>query len=305
MAHSAILGANAASFFLKDGVPLVTTRAHTKSKTTALAAAIDQPCVDAVRMVCRGRGWTLGFIAPSAVGLARAFEDRWFLWADGSLVVEVTQCGGEIESGKELPLPRLDPGLATLGEGALRYADAYGVAVIETIPPLSLDALAAGFWTRNHVRRRLMLPAILLLTGITALLLSPLAAVWAEHRAEARLAGVRDEQVQTVVSTLSVLDRTTAILEDAQAFAHGRSSATALLAELARGLPRGSVLVSLDLGETQGELIALCPSPADVLDAVARLPGARAVELVGPVQREAIAGRDVRRVTVRWRRESS
>jgi hypothetical protein len=310
---SAIIRENAASFFLKDGVTLLTTGAQPTEKTKALAAAIDEPCVNAVRRVCRTRGWQFGFIAPSAVGLARAFEDRSFVWMDGNFVVEVTHTDGNLESVRTRPLcaaestqaphPHLTPTLATLGENALRFADAYGVAITTTVPTLALNAQAAGLWTREHVRRRLAAPVMLLSIGIAALLLSPLGAVWAGHRAGVRLALVRADQLQTVVSTLGVLDRTTAMLEDVRGFANTRLSATHLLGRLARALPPGTVLMSLDLTETHCQIIALTLNPPEVLGAVGRLPGAHSVELVGPVQRETAAGHELQRVTVRWQQD--
>jgi hypothetical protein len=105
-----------------------------------------------------------------------------------------------------------------------------------------------------------------------------------------------------VLSTLAQLDRVSAILEDTRRFAASRSPVTPLLDELARALPEGSVLVSFELGDEQGQLVALSSNAATVLAAVERLPGARSVELMGPVQREAATGREVQRVTVRWRR---
>jgi len=148
----------------------------------------------------------------------------------------------------------------------------------------------------------LLPPGLLLALGIASFTLSPLAADWAAGRARARLAAVRDDQRQTVFSTLAQLDRVGAILEGTRRFAASRSPMTPLLSDLTRVLPDGSVLASIDLGDEQGQLVALSSNATAVLATVGRMPWARSVEIVGPVQREAVGGHEVQRVTVRWRR---
>src|ERR1041385_3681534 len=307
---AAIIRENASLFFLKNGVPLITTDVRPADAGVALAAAIDEPYVAAVRDACAGR-WRLSCIAPTPIALVRAFEDRSFSWMDGTVVVEVTRSDDAIESVRTRrwcatePVaspPHPVPALASFGESALRYADAYGAAVMETPPALGLDALATGAWTPSEARRRLLLPGLVIALGIASFALSPLAAARAAGGARARLAAVRDDQKQTVLSTLNQLDRVSAILEDTRQFAESRSPITLLLGELARVLPERSVLASLELGDEQGQLVALSSNAAAVLAAVQRLPGARSVELVGAVQREAVAGSEAQRVTVRWRR---
>jgi len=308
---AAIIRENPGSFFLKNGMPLITTGVRPAGAGAALAAAIDEPCVAAIRDACRTGRWRLAFIAPTAIALAGALEDRSFTWTDGTVVVDITRSEDVIDSVRTRPLCAAEPAatplrpvpaLATFGETAVRYADAYGAAVMEAPPALGLDALAAGAWSPSEARRRLLLPSLLLAVGIGSFVLSPIAAFRAASRARARLAAVRDDQRQTVLSTLAQLDRVSAILEDTRRFAASRSPVTPLLDELARALPEGSVLVSFELGDEQGQFVAMSSNAATVLAAVERLPGARSVELMGPVQREAATGREVQRVTVRWRR---
>ena len=311
---AAFIREGAASFFLKNGERLITSVARSAGVGVALAAAIDEPCVEVVRDVCRARGWRFGFIAPVPVALAHALTEQFFTWTDGAVVLEVTRSEGSIESVRTRPTcaaestftpPQPVPELASLGADALRYADAYGAAASEAVPALALDAAAAGFWTESEARRRLVLPGLVLVVGVAAVLLSPLAAAWSASRAEARVARVRADQWQAVVSALAQLDRVTAILQDFHGFAESRSSVTRVLGELTRALPQGSVLVSLELGDTQGQIVALSSNPAAVLAAVERLPGARSVELVGPVRRETVAASEVQRVAVSWRRGGS
>lgn len=309
-AAGAIIREHTASFFLKDGVPLITTNVQPTTKTEAFAAAIDGPYVDAVLRVCRARHLQLGFIAPSAVCLPRAFEDRSFVWVDDNFVVDVSHIDGSLETIRTRPLSaagsvestsfRLAPPLSALGNNASRFADAYGVAATEAVPTLALDSVTAGFWSWESTRRRLTPPAVLFAAGVMAIALSPLSAVWAGQRAQVRLSRIRDDQVQTVVSTLDMLDRTTAIIGEVHGFASKRRDITNLLGALAAGLPAGTTVVSLELTDSLCQLGALSPNSADVLSAVRQIPGARSVELLGPVQHETMAGREIQRVTVRW-----
>ena len=306
----AIIREHAASFFLKDGVPLITTGVQPTKEADALAAAIDQPYVDAVLGVCRAHHWELGFIAPSVVCLPRAFEDPSFVWVDDNFAVDVSHVDGAIQSVRTRPLcavgpvvatpSRLAPRLSVLGDNAARFADAYGVAAAQIVPALALDSVAAGFWNWRSIRRRLAPAALVLAAGLVGIALSPLGAAWAGQRAQAQLSGIRDDQLRSVVSALDMLDRTTAILEEVRVFAGGRRDVTDLVGELAAELPTGTSVASLELTDSVCQLTALSTSSAEVLSAVRRLPGARAAEFSGPVQQETVAGLALQRVTVRW-----
>ncbi|MGH7334197.1 MAG: hypothetical protein ACREKS_15935 [Candidatus Rokuibacteriota bacterium] len=312
---AAIIREGVGSFFLKNGVPLITTGARAERAGAALAAALDLPSVEAIRKACRARGWRLGFIAPAAVVLPLALEDQCFAWADGRLVLEITcseralgsvrtRLAGATDSVK--PPTQPTPALATLGVRAVRFADAYGAAVLETGEPLALNPLTGGPWSGAEARRRLILPGIVLLMGIASLVLSPLAASWAAKRAEARLGEVRPDQSQAMASALSQLDRVTNMLEDLRGFAASRTSATVLLGEMTRALPDGSMLATFELDEVRGvQVVVLTPRPGAVLSALERLPGIGSAELVGPVRRESVAGRELQQVAVRLQTKAS
>jgi len=307
---AAVIRENAGSFFLKNGVPLITTGVSPVSAGVALAGAIDEPAVKAVREACRARGWRLRLIAPTPLALMRALADSSFSWTDGRVVLELTASNHAIESihirpacaAEPVTAAQTVPALAALGEQAVRYADAYGAVVLEAPQALALDAFAAGAWTPREARRRLLFPAAAVVTGIVSFALSPLAAVRAAARSQARLSSVGPTQWHAVESATLQLDRVTAILEEMRGLSEARSPTTPVLGLLARALPEGSVLVSLELGDDQGQIVAMTSNPAAVLGAVQRLPGARSVELVGPLRREAVTAREVQRVTVRWHR---
>lgn len=308
-ALAAIVRESSGTFFLRNGVPLLTTGVRPTGDGTALAAAIDLPCVDAVRQACRARGWRFTLVVPAAVALARAVEDQIFAWTDGKVAVEISQSDGALQSARSVPTRTLDamppfprplPALAAVGEEAARYAAAYGAAVIDLREPLALNALSPGLWSLTEFRRRFILPGAVLVAAIVALALSPLGASWAARRAENRVREVPAEQWHTVNTSLAQLRRVTAILDDVRAFAESRGNVTRLVGELARVLPAGSALMSLELDGDRVDLVVLAREPAAVLSAVRGLPAARAVELVGPARHEPTGGPNAQRVAIRF-----
>ena len=307
---TAVIRESAGSFFLKNGVPLVTTGIRLVGTGVALAGAIDGPCVELVRDICWSRRWQLGFIAPAPVALINGVLDSAFSWTDGGVVTDVGHADHTIETIRTRAASATDPGaapqpvpaLAALGEGAIRYADAYGAAVLEGPEALARDALTAGVWTTREARRRLAAPVLVLAMAIVAFTLSPLGASRAASRAQARLATVGANEWRAVESATQQLDRLSAMLTDVRGFSETRATATPVAGALAHVLPEGSTLLSLELSDDQGQIVVLTSSPAAILAAVQRLPGARSAELVGTVRRDASAAREAQRVTVRWRR---
>jgi hypothetical protein len=308
---TALIRENAGSFFLRNGVPLVTTTASVVSSGVALGGAIEEPCVRTVREVCGALRWRLGSIAPTHAVLGRVVTDNPLVWADGELLIEVTQSNNSIQSVRtrrrtaaDTSLEQLQPvsTLAALGEGAVGYADAYGAAILDTADGLGIDSGAATGWSGVELRRGLLLPSLLLALGVLSLLISPLASVRAGNKARARLVAVQPDQKQVIVSTLARLDSVSAILDGSRRFAASRSLVTPTLGLLARELPDGCMLANLELSDQEGSLTALCSEHTGLLGTLQNLPGARNVELPGQVERETAGGRQLQRLRVRWRR---
>jgi hypothetical protein len=307
---SAVVREGVGSFFLKNGVPLVTTGVRPAGPAVAMAAALDLPCVEAIRNACRARGWRLAQIAPAAVALPLALEDEHLVWTDGVIVLEIARTGPTINAVRSRPRCTVEgadipahpvPGLASLGENAVRYADAYGAAALPATEPLALDALTAGLLSRSELWRPFIVPLLLGAAAIASLILSPLAARWAAARADARVAAVRPGRWQVIVTALGQIDRATRILDEAGAFAASRSTVTDVLGELTRALPDGAALASLELDGDRGQLEALTQQPTDVLAAIKRVRSVASAELVGAPRPEPVAGRELQRVMVRFR----
>ena len=311
-ALAAIVRAAAGTYFLKNGVALLTTGVRPAGAGSAVAAALDQPLVDAIRAACRTRGLRVGPIAPTAIALLGSFADASFRWNDGSLTIEVTHTGQVLDALRTRPaVPDDDvatsaatvPALASLGADSLRYADAYGAAVLDAGEPLALQSQTAPFFKIAAPRRALALSAAILAVGVVTIGLSPLAAKWAGNRALANIAAVRPGRWQVISTSLGQLDRVSAMLSQARAFGDSRTSISALLGDVARLLPQNSAVLAFEWLDDRGEITVVTDSPGGVLAALRRLPGMGSVELVGTVIRQSVGTQELQRITVRFARK--
>jgi hypothetical protein len=315
-ALAAIIREAAGTYFLKNGVPLLTTRVQPTGAGTAIAAALDRPYVDAVRAACRARGWRMGPIAPTAVVLTRAFTGPAFQWNDGPLTIEVSRnATGALDAVRTRPAREDDVDattlapvaeLAALGPGAARFADAFGAAAIDAGEPLSVQSDGFEFRRIALPRRTVTVVSAIFMTGFAAVGLSPLAAKWAGQRAFARVHQLRPGRWQVISTSLGQLDHVSAILRQARSFADSRTSMGTLLGELARLLPERSAVLNfewIDAGN-RGDVTVVTTNPTAVLAAMRRLPGVGTVELVGSVSRQQVAAQDLQRVTVRFARNA-
>jgi hypothetical protein len=304
---ASIIREGVGTFFLKNGAALLTTGVQPVGSGSIVAAAIEQSCVDAIHAFCRSRGFHAGPIAPTAVALTRALADSTFQWNDGALTLEVRHNGAGVESVRTRPAQTGDapsltpiPELASLGTDAIKYADAYGAAALDSAEPLAVHCNASPWRRVLDARRPVVVAVLLLLLALASVALSPLAAVWAGKRASARVAQMRPGRWQVITGALHQLEQVSSVLHDAQSFAESRSSASALLGELTRLLPEGSALLTFDWSEDRGEVVVLTTNAGATLAALRRLPGVGSAELIGSVSSQPAGGREFQRVTVRF-----
>lgn len=296
----------AGKFFLRNGAPLATTGVRMVEPGTVWAAALDERTVRAVEAGCRAARLRVGRFVPAVAVLGHALAEAQVLWPDGGAVAEVRLRDGEMESVRRLsaahapaaPPPRTVPALARLGEGGWRFADAYGAALLPEYEPMVLRA--AGTGAGGVPRWRLALAGGALGAAVLFAAVGPaMKAMGAEDRAAGRIAAVQDRR-RAAAETERELARVTAALAEAAAFDAKRYSATLLLADLTAALPAGSAVVAFRADTAGGSVVALAPRAAAVVQPLERVPGIVAPEIVGPVTREALAGRELERVTVRF-----
>jgi hypothetical protein len=253
---------HAERFFLRDGVPLVTTSVRLDADGRPWAAALQKDAVDTIVTACQTSRLRLAGIVPA---------------------VDV----GQPKAG----------GLASLGANAQQYATAYGAAVI----PGALTWRAHPMAVHDAPRWRVTAAASATIGALGLALVAPgVSAHVVEQRAITHLVAVAGPS-GTARRMARDIELVTGALSEVGTFDRGRRPATMLLADLARVLPDGAALLALHVDSVGGSIVALTPQAAALLTHLERVPGLAAPEITGPVTREIAGGHDLERVTVRFR----
>jgi hypothetical protein len=303
---------SASRFFLRNGVPLVTTcRAGVDG--APWGAAIERPVLEAIERACRGHRVTLSAVVPTVAVLALAVEresdSAQVIWRDGDLRSEVTAEGRTLiavrrastESCGDMDVTTASSALRALDPDGWRFADALGAARARPWAVLAWHPSRGGRDSRSVPGWRLALAGFALLVSATAALAGPgVAARFTERRAAARLTSLAPVRRKLAFAEREVW-KVTAALAEVSAFDASRYSMTRLLGDLTRALPEESALVTLRVTRDAGSLVALTPRAAAVLVKLESVPGIEGAEIVGPVTREVVAGKALERVTVRFR----
>lgn len=297
----------AGKFFLRNGVPLATTGVRVVEPGVVWAAALDERAVLQVEAGCRAAGLRADRFVPAVAVLGRALAGEHVLWPDGPTVADVRLEGGELRAVRRLsaaqageaPAPAVLPALARLGEEGWRFADAYGAASLPEYEPMVLRAAGAGA-PGDVPRWRMALAGGALAAALAFAALAPaLRAMGAEDEAVGRIAAVQDHR-RAASDTERELARITAALAEGAAWDEKRYSPTLLLADLTAALPPGTALVAFRADTATGSVAAVAPRAATVVQPLERVPGIVSPEIVGPVTRETLGGRELERVTVRF-----
>lgn len=329
----AVVREGAGRFFLKNGVPLVTTAVRVVEPGTVWAAAFEASVIDEIERACAATDLRLQAIVPAAAALAFAVEPPAaasgerivpMVWTDGDVRMEVTFSEGRIESLRRLPSehssdrhctggiagsgPALAEALHKLGERSLTFADAYGATRtagrLGRNEPLVLRAGsgAGGSPLLSEPSRSRLVAAVsaFLVASACAVAGPPLIATRSTHAARARLTSMA-KQVAQAESRETELSRVSRALAEVARFQGSRRSTTALLADLTRALPKEAALVALDVDSVGGTIVALGARASQITAALEKVKEIASPEIVGPVTRERAGNREVERLTVRFR----
>lgn len=292
-------------FFLATGAPLATTGVRMAEPGTVWAAALDERAVRQVEAGCRAAGLRAGRFVPAVAVLGRGVNGDPVLWRDGAAVVEVGLDDGELRSvrrvaaGGDAHPPEAIPALARLGPDGWRFADAYGAATLPAYEPMVLHGTGSTAAGDVAPWRVAVAGAAAGLALLFAALAPALRAMDAEDGAAARIAAVQDRR-RAASDTERELGRISAALAEAAKFDAQRYSPTLLLADLTAALPAGTAVIAFRADTAAGSVVALGPRAATVVQPLERVPGIVSPEIVGPVTREVIGGRELERVTVRF-----
>ena len=309
-----LVGESAGRFFLKNGIPLVTTgvRRDRDSDGEGWAGAIEQPVIVALDAACRGRGMRLSAVLPTLSVLPHALHGDSLTWHDGDVSACVIVADGRLTGlqrtigGSAASVVANDareavPLLATLGADAWRFADAYGAAIASSRDPLAIRPARSP--ADAPVRpRRLVAAGIACSVALVIAIAGP--TLMARHTAAQATAALSllAPQRRTAETAESDLAHVSAALEEVAAFDRDRQPVTLLLDDLAHALPAGSALVTLRVDSAGGTLVALAPRAAALLERLEHVPSVSTPTFVGPVTREAAANAEVERVAIRFSR---
>jgi hypothetical protein len=301
-----VVRANVGRFFVKNGVPLLTTGVEVIERGEGWSAAVERPVIDAIVDACAARGLRVAAIVPAVLAIPQVLHDPVIAWLDGDVAVEVSYTAERrLSAIRRLTIG--DAGAATHpqcgGEEDAAFADALGATMIARKEPLAIR----GDETRKRQDRaspvRLILAAAALCVSVIAYLVGP---AWLQQR-EARTAATRFAAVASDVRgaewTVRELAGATAKLAAVSRFAAQRRSATLLLADLTLALPEDVFLTNLRVDESGGSIVALAPRAAMVPSLLEPVRSISSPSIVGAVTMETVAGERMERVTVRfsWR----
>lgn len=299
-----LVAEGAPRFFLAEGRSLL-TGIRVLDTGEVWAAGVDLALVRDIEAVCRSHRLRLEGVVPVAVALAWATEAREYAWQDGQLRIVVrgsTDCLEEVrryrvDHGTALPPPpRVTQALGSLGNDAWRYADAYGAAVL---PVAECVAVRPGRRGGVPVLRMIAAACTVLLSVLAVWMAPAIAASHAGGAAAARIAGI-DQERRVALQAEGELERFTTALLEIAAFDSQRRSALLLLGEIARALPDSTAIVSLRVERAEATMVAITPRAGAMFAPLQRVPGITFLEIVGPVTREVVRGREFERATLRF-----
>ena len=309
-----IVRSNPARFFLKNGIPLLTTDLAFPRSGVSWCAALNEPSVRMLAEVCSEHRLRLESAVPAIIGLMRSLTGESLVSVDGdsAAIAELDEAGGLVRvshlrhtaSEALSDASRAVGPLAALGPEALMYAAAYGATKVDRTEHLAIhnrDLAPAA----NEARQRwsaVIAGVAFLVAVIVAWLAPPLIAAHRAARSVASLAAIGPE-VRIARWTDRELAKVTQSLSELGEFKTRHESVIGVLSDLSTALPDSVWLVSLRGDDDGGSLVALAPHASTVLSSLSEIHWVRSPTIVGTVSTE-MAGTDrVERVTIRfgWR----
>ena len=308
-ALAAVVRGQAGRFFLDFGTKHLFSAARVDSPGCAWIAAFSEPVVDEIVEACRRVGLRIHRIVPTAVALRAAIEDDEIAWCDGDVRLAIAYAGSQLRSVRRVPggadgamaIPRLVSPLSRVAAHAADLLDAAGAAYLNDHGALAFRGVDVRRRPARS-RRRLAVPAIACGIAVALAAAAPGMASWfVRHKAAERARGVGKLAHSAALDGRALAATSDALTAFAD-FAHAHGSMTVLLAQLTRALPEQAAVVALQVDSTDaGNIVAVAPHAAAVVDALERVPSLASPVIVGPVTQETHGGRTVERVTVRFR----
>jgi hypothetical protein len=297
----------ASRFFLRKGEALIISGVRPTMPGSAWATAYDESLVREIESACQRMRLPLRLIAPSVLAITRATTNERMVWHDGDVSLQIEIVAGELRKVCRTPNSAystesvgLIPALEPLGKDAWQYADAYGVTQLSRNEPLVLRLGSKDSRTASRPRD-LRMTFVASAVSITVAAAAPgVSGAIAARQAESRLRSVAVQR-RDVVKNEHELERITNALSEVSTYDRSRHSAVTLLGSISHALPIRSALVDIHYDSVGGTAVLLTDHSVDALAVIASLPVVRGSEIIGPVTKELSAGREMERVTVRFR----
>ena len=305
----AIVRESTSRFFLRNGIPLITSGVRVDGAESVWAAAFDLPSVREVESACRALRLRVRMIAPSLVALPRAIGNGRIEWIDGAVRSELIIADHRLAGTRRLPeMPaggsvgafEVVAALKPLGAESWKFADAYGATQLADDESLALRS-SSGDLDASATRREVKIAATALGVAVVAVIGSTIVGIaLRDHRIARNLASI---ERQAHVAELAEVDlgRMSAALTQVSAFDASRRSPTTLLAQLARALPEGSILANVRIDTAGGMVALLAPRASAALAALDSVRAVSAPEIIGPVTKEVVGARELERATMQFR----
>ncbi len=209
--------------------------------------------------------------------------------------------GGAVVDGAAGSACSAPPLRADIAEHGETHAAAFGAAVMDPrlVPALRSKDLRPVDEKPTHAIR--IAAAVTLAAAIATWLFAPaLVMTRAAMRAESYMAehGVVQRRTARAVSDVH---RTASAVNRVNAFRAQRRSMVAMLGHLTDALPDSTAVTSLRVDSLGGNMVLMSPRVMPVLAALLNVSDLEAVQSAGPVTREVIGGRELERLTVRFR----
>jgi hypothetical protein len=313
-ALSAVVREGAGRFFLKNGIPLVTTDVNLIEPGTGWAAAFDAPVVEQVQRACTDAGFTMQSIMPAAIAIGQVVGNGELKWLDGQMQAELSYHDRELTAIRQLrvapdsewakqpeedDLPLPGPTSGSLEGDTMRYADAYGATRVERGARMTLPiGNASRVDASSRIRLRIA-AAVLFTSMIAALVVPPLLAIRSATRARTELALIAPE-ARKARDIERELNQVSDALQRVSEFAAESRSITFLLERLAAALPDHAAVVTLELDSARGTMVVLAPHTSQVTDALERMNVVTGVQVVGPITPTTTRAGVVERATIRF-----
>lgn len=300
---SQLVQCNAQAYFVKNGIPLVTSGVDVRTPGEGWSAAAELPSLELIYQTCAAQSLALTVVVPSVIALPYATGVADISWRDGAVLVTASYdqqrrvVTYRRKQWSEGFLPASPP-CETAGLDA-----ALGATRVPSIEPLAIRPAAFQGQHRKRVSNGALAQASACLLAVcTGYVLIPVGV--ARHITRTAVPRAGDiHAARTAASTERALATTTAILEGLAKFSAERTPITLFLFHLTEAIPPEMAVLDLRTDDLGGSITVLGPRVSEVQSRVSAVPEVANAEFSGAITGAMVGSERLERVTLRftWR----